>query len=197
MLWLWMTTAWDLTFTRTPEGGSYQMGVIGTLGATAFSETMNTMSLEVPMLTIAEQLSLDFTSSGYDCHDFYYNKFGMNDNSANYLCTTSQNYTFTDPLQTAVALTTTYLYENTFNDFYYNEFISVSQYPAEQLNTLFYGDDSTWNAYYDSLQVTIKDHYKDYSVCTDEIITLDKCAFSNLTNSQWLERSLLLNPLPG
>ena len=37
MIWLWMTTAWDLTFTREPEGGSYQIGVIGTLGATAFS----------------------------------------------------------------------------------------------------------------------------------------------------------------
>ena len=191
-----MSTAWDLTFTRIPEGGSYQIGVIGTLGATAFSETMNTMNLELPMLTIAEQLSLDYADSGYDCKSFYVNKFSMNDNSATNLCTTSQNYTFVDPFQTAVALTTTFLYENTFNAFYFNEFISVSQYPQEQLNTLFYGDGSTWTSYYDSLQVTIKDHYKDL-VCSDDILTLDKCAFSNLTNSQWLEGSVLANPLPG
>ena len=86
MIWLWMTTAWDLTFTREPEGGSYQIGVIGTLGATAFSQTMNTMSLEVPMLTIATQLEIDYNDSGYDCFDFYVNKLSMNDNSANNLC---------------------------------------------------------------------------------------------------------------
>ena len=63
-----------MTFTREPEGGSYQIGVIGTLGATAFEETMNIMSLEVPMLTIATQLEIDYNDSGYNCHDFYYNR---------------------------------------------------------------------------------------------------------------------------
>ena len=45
MIWLWMTTLWDRTFARTEpvptvEGelpGSFQIGIIGTLGATAFS----------------------------------------------------------------------------------------------------------------------------------------------------------------
>ena len=73
-LWLWMSSAWNMTFTREPEGGSYQIGVIGTLGATAFEETMNIMSLEVPMLTIATQLEIDYNDSGYNCHDFYYNR---------------------------------------------------------------------------------------------------------------------------
>ena len=44
--------------------------------------------------------------------------------------------------------------------------------------------------------MTIKDHYSTLA-CSDEIITLTKCAFSNLTNSQWLEADLLWNPLPG
>ena len=61
MIWLWMTSAWELTFERTPEGGNYQIGVIGTLGATAFMTEMQVMQLEFPMLTIAQQLSYDFT----------------------------------------------------------------------------------------------------------------------------------------
>lgn len=44
--------------------------------------------------------------------------------------------------------------------------------------------------------MAIKDHYSNL-VCSEEIITLTKCAFSNLTNSQWLEADLLWNPLPG
>jgi hypothetical protein len=40
MIWLWMTTLWDQTFARKPDGGSYQMGIIGTLGATALSTEM-------------------------------------------------------------------------------------------------------------------------------------------------------------
>ena len=53
MIWLWMKTSWDLTFERSQNGGSYQIGVIGTLGATAFYDVMTTMQLEFPMLTIA------------------------------------------------------------------------------------------------------------------------------------------------
>ena len=62
MLWLWMKTAWDLTFARTQNGGSFQIGVIGTLGATAFNAEMTTMSLEMPMLTIATQMEQDFNA---------------------------------------------------------------------------------------------------------------------------------------
>lgn len=55
-----MQSAWDMTFTRekpVSQGGSYQIGVIGTLGATAFSQTMNNMNLEFPMLTLASQMN--------------------------------------------------------------------------------------------------------------------------------------------
>ena len=62
--------------------------------------------------------------------------------------------------------------------------------PEDNIDQLFYGDGSVWFSYYDSLQVTIKDHYSTLA-CSDEIITLTKCAFSNLTNSQWLEADLL------
>lgn len=71
LIWLWMTTAWDLTFEQKQNGGNFQIGVIGTLGATAFSTEMTTMSLEFPMLTMASQVSSDVTTSGLACADFY------------------------------------------------------------------------------------------------------------------------------
>ena len=69
LIWLWMTTAWDLTFERTQNGGNFQIGVIGTLGATAFATEMTTMSIEFPMLTMASQVNV--TAEGVDCADFY------------------------------------------------------------------------------------------------------------------------------
>ena len=55
-MWLWLETAWDFTFERADIGGSYQIGVIGTLGATAFGKTYETMALEVPLIALAEQM---------------------------------------------------------------------------------------------------------------------------------------------
>ena len=54
-----MKTAWDLTFEQSQNGGSFQIGVIGTLGATALYDTMTVMQLEFPMLTLAEQISIN------------------------------------------------------------------------------------------------------------------------------------------
>ena len=56
VIWLWMDTAWNLTFARDQDGGDTQVGILGTLGASAFNVTINQMQLEVPMLTIAEEL---------------------------------------------------------------------------------------------------------------------------------------------
>ena len=92
MLWLWMQTAYDLTFARyqnEPIPGSFQIGVIGTLGATAFSVEMTTMSLEMPMLTLATQMALDFESSGLTCQDMYTTNLGLTDVQATSLCTSS------------------------------------------------------------------------------------------------------------
>ena len=70
MLWLWLDTAWELTFARIPEDGSYQIGVIGTLGAEAFNAAMTAMQLEMPMLTIAQQVIANVPSPTA-CDTFY------------------------------------------------------------------------------------------------------------------------------
>ena len=168
LLWLWMQTAWDLTFARTQTpGGSFQIGVIGTLGATAFSTEMTTMSLEFPMLTLSSVVAQDFKDSGLDCSGFYTTNLGLTDDQATPLCTTSTNFTFSDSMQTAVALTNTYLYQGTFQPFYFNEFMSVSTMPSEGINATLYGDSSPWTTYFNSINSKIYNQYKDkacYSV---------------------------------
>jgi hypothetical protein len=49
-----MDTAFNQTFARVQSGGDTEIGILGTLGATAFNVTMNQMQLEFPMLTISE-----------------------------------------------------------------------------------------------------------------------------------------------
>ena len=87
LIWLWMTTLWDQTFARVQDGGSYQIGIIGTLGATAFSQEMTTMNLEFPMLTIAQQLNL--TLGSQQCEEFYINNNLVTQEQATSLCTNS------------------------------------------------------------------------------------------------------------
>ena len=94
---------------------------------------MTNMKLEFPMLTIAEAMKYNYTSSGLSCTGFYEDYLGMDDDMSERLCTSSTNFTFSgaadDPMQTCVALTNTYLYNSDFNDWYYDEFMKVSELP--------------------------------------------------------------------
>ena len=67
------------------------------------------------------------------------------------MCTTSTNFTFADPFLTSVALTNAYLYQNTYNSFYFKEFISVSGVSPVAINQTFYGSDSAWTTYFNSI----------------------------------------------
>ena len=199
LIWLWMTTAWDLTFEQKQNGGNFQIGVIGTLGATAFSTEMTTMSLEFPMLTMASQVSSDVTTSGLACADFYTTNLDLTSDQATALCTKSTNFTFTDPFLTSVALTNAYLYQNTFNSYYYTEFLSVSGVSPVAINDTFYGSDSAFTTYFNSINSEIYSQYKD-SACYSmnaEVFSREYCSFSNLTYNQWLDGTILANPLPG
>ena len=85
MLWLWMTTAKELTFEQFQNGGNFQTGVIGAIGAPAFMTEINTMSLEFPMLTLASQVNI--TLEGVACEDFYNDTLHMTEAQATALCT--------------------------------------------------------------------------------------------------------------
>lgn len=84
LLWLWMQTAWNETFS---QGDSYQVGLVGSLGAAAFDEVMTNMKLDFPMLTIAEAMKYNYTSSGLSCYNFYEDYLGMDDDMTERLCT--------------------------------------------------------------------------------------------------------------
>ena len=115
------------------------------------------------------------------------------------MCTSSANFTFEDPFLTSVALTNTYLYQNTFNSFYFKEFLSVSGIDQTAINQTFYGSDSAWTSYFDSINRDIYEHYKDTACKSDtDMGTLTPrvyCSFSNLTYNQWLDGTILKNPL--
>ena len=87
LLWLWMQTAWDLTFEETDNhnNGNYQIGVIGTIGSKALKDGMLIMRLEFPMLTIATQMEINLR--GLTCQEIYTNVFGMTTEMATALCT--------------------------------------------------------------------------------------------------------------
>ena len=45
--------------------------------------------------------------------------------------------------------------------------------------------------------MTIKAHYDTYSVCTGSTLPLTACPFSKIIYSQWVDGTVLRNPLPG
>ena len=154
LLWLWMQTAWNETFS---VGQGYQNGLIGSISANAFEERMATMNIEFPMLTIAQTMKYNYTESGLDCADFYTTKLGVADSIAQNLCQQSTNFTFADPMLTCVALTNTYLYLGEFNMWYYDEFMDVTDISSLSVVDFFYRDtESTFTAYYDALQQDLK-----------------------------------------
>ena len=97
---------------------------------------------------------------------------------ADKLCYHSANFTFSDPLKSAVALTNAYLYQDGYNSFYINEFANLTSYET----TNFYDDFSPFKVYFDEIQWDVRDYYEEANICNSNL-GLDKCAFSNLTYS--------------
>ena len=86
------------------------------------------------------------------------------------MCNSSTNFTFADPFLTSVALTNAYLYKDTFNSFYFEELLSVSDINETAINQTFYGSDSAWTSYFNSINADIYYHYKDTACKSDTLI---------------------------
>jgi hypothetical protein len=75
MIWLWLDTAYDMTYSRVQDGGNAQVGAISGIGANSLQDTMTIMMLELPMFTWASQFNISYaanvTSLGQDCSSFY------------------------------------------------------------------------------------------------------------------------------
>lgn len=74
--------------------------------------------------------------------------------------------------------------------------MALSGLDAATINTTLYGEDSEWETLYNTIQGDIKTHFDGVTeaIC-QPTIELPTCAFSNLTYSQWLNGSVLKNPL--
>ena len=57
MLWLWMEKAWTETLVREQDGGSQKLSILSQRGSASLKDTITTMKLEVPLLTLAEEFS--------------------------------------------------------------------------------------------------------------------------------------------
>ena len=76
LLWLWLDQLYsDVVSRENLEGGNYQIGVMGTLGATGLQTGLTTMMLEVPLLTLADQVLVFDGSTA--CTDMYTVRLGM------------------------------------------------------------------------------------------------------------------------
>jgi hypothetical protein len=53
LIWLWIDTAFNQTFSRVMDGGNAQVGAISGRGSQTLKDTMNTMMIELPMFTWA------------------------------------------------------------------------------------------------------------------------------------------------
>jgi len=160
-----METAWDLTFARTQDGGNLQIGVIGTLGATALSEVMDVMSLELGAMTYATALELNVVEAGTSCHDFYTNDCGWTNEAAVTGLCKSPTYNWSDPFLTSYALVNLFLYRDTFNKHFYTEFFVASGISQEDADTYIYSETSVFATMLDTQAVQpVYNHYKD-TIC--------------------------------
>ena len=157
VIWLWMDTAYNQTFARVQSGGDTEIGILGTLGATAFNVTMNQMQLEFPMLTISEQLVQDIsTVYGLDidnatCNTIYTDTFKLTADQALELCANSTYFNFSSVFNTTVALTNTYLYKSIYNPDYYMDFINTLNISSsDDFDTMFYSTSSGINTMMES-----------------------------------------------
>ena len=147
LIWLWLDTAYDMTYSRVQDGGNAQVGAISGIGANSFQDTMTTMMLELPMFTWASQFNISYaanvTSSGQTCESFY-TMIGFPTAQMTGLCADSSNtfnfvYNATNNqgyFKSALALTSVYLYRNKFdtaNAQYWSLFLKLTGWNSIQV----------------------------------------------------------------
>ena len=90
---------------------------------------------------------------GTSCASFYTDQLGIAAAQAADLCdsTKSVNFTFSDPLLSAAALTNVYLYQGQYNSWYFTEFMSLSGVDPATINTTLYGANSKWETLFNTI----------------------------------------------
>lgn len=76
------------------------------------------------------------------------------------------------------------------------EFMDLSAIAEADMNSTLYGDSQPFSLFYDQVAADLKTVYEPLHVCNGATVIMTSCAFSNFTNSQWLDSTILSNPLP-
>ena len=187
-MWLWLDTAYNMTYSRTQDGGNAQNGIIAGFGADSFYESMTLMQYEFPMFIMSSQFNISYaanvTNNGQTCVEFYTNILNMG-SSADNLCNQDIfgwfNFTMNPTnnngyFQSTLALTSIYLYHD--KSPYYNGFSLLSGLSGSTI----WATGSDLQAFMDlQIEVPIYNHYSTVNgnLCDSPIFT--SCSASNLT----------------
>jgi len=92
-----------------------------------------------------------------------------------------------------------YLYQDGFNSKYFEDYTKTLAIDPTTMSSVMYGVNKPYTLYFNSLNAKLYEHYNNVEpkVCESELPSLKYCAFSNLTNGQWLDQAVLSNPLPN
>jgi hypothetical protein len=211
MIWLWLDTGMQMTYSRMQNGGNPQLGLISGVGSQALWNSMTIMQLELPMFIAASQLNISYAvnvTNGQTCNSFYTTQLGFSQDATNGLCNdatgtfnwmhdanNNQGY-----FKTAVALTSIYLYGNAFNTAnadYYDLFLNLTGYNALSISNAFQNPSSPASVMMTTqIEAQVFNHYSTVSgnIC-DGISGM--CSWGNLTYNQWLRGDVLQYPLPA
>ena len=89
-----------------------------------------------------------------------------------------------------------FLYQDVFNSKYAEDYANTLGIEASSLSDLMRGQDSVFADWFNDLYLEVSLHYKSVGICESQL-SHQYCAFSNLTNNQWLNQTVLMNPLEG
>lgn len=124
-IWFWLDANMQV---RNKDQLSPTSHFLARKGSKAFRETMQTMSLEVPLVALAEEFVSQ--TKNMTCLEIFSSMLGLTKQQAGYLCSDTEYFRF-DPMEhdgrfkSALALVNVYLYADQFNPEYFREFSSV------------------------------------------------------------------------
>ena len=208
MIYLWLDTLFKETFQRQSEGGSVEQGVMPTLGATAFKQYYEYMSLEFPMITITHAFIDNMFNQFNDCEVFWTN---MTDGAfANYtdkLCAASSDWSQPYTFDTLYKLVNIHKLGSRFNPEFLESLMNDMGQEGEQaILTTLRKEDGLFNKYVGWSEQRmfryygLKNAFENYTCvfCSDPSPVHNfTCSWQRLTACQWTTGHITAHPMPN
>jgi hypothetical protein len=197
MLYLWLETLFNETFSRQMDGGNVEMGVVPSMGQIAFEQNMNIMRYEFPAIvyaSVVQNYTIELIDEGPNCISFYNSDaFNLDLMLVNHICMTSGTFNETEHIDTLFKLVNIYMYKDTFLPELQAEFLNVTGKTWDELfgpSTLF-GQLMTTKVIPD-----VYNFYKDDEFCTPSATQLvQECSTNQLAYGQWISGNITDRPM--